>query len=188
MIKVENTLVSDDLIKEEFVCNLSHCKGACCVEGDLGAPLEMDELEKIDAIIEQVKPYLSQDSINILEEEGAYVLDEEGDYSTTTIEGKECVFAFYDDNRILKCGIEQSYKDKKIDFKKPISCHLYPIRISVLPNYEALNYDRWNICSSACTLGQELKIPVYKFLEEALVRRYGETWYKKLIKTIQSLK
>lgn len=180
MIEIGKTLVSDDVVQEAFVCDLNKCKGACCVEGDLGAPLEVDELPRINEVIELVKPYLSEEAVTILEKEGGYVLDEDGDYSTTTIHGKECVFAFYDPNGILKCSIEQAHKEGKTDFKKPISCHLYPIRISTLPDFEALNYDRWQICSPACDLGKELKVPVYKFLKEALIRRYGEDWYLEL--------
>lgn len=180
MIEVGKTLVSDDVIDEAFVCDLTKCKGACCVEGDLGAPLLEEELEEIDKAIDLVKPYLTQEAIDVLEKEGGYLLDEDGDLSTTTINGKECAFAFYDENKILKCSIEQAHKEGRTDFKKPISCHLYPIRISKLPDFEALNYDRWQICSPACDLGKELKVPVYKFLKEALTRKYGEDWYKEL--------
>ena len=180
MIEVGKTLVSDDVLSEQFVCDLNRCKGACCVEGDLGAPLNEAELEKIDEVIGLVKPYLSKEAIETLQKEGGYLLDEDGDLSTTTINGKECAFAFYDDRDILKCSIEQVHKEGKTDFKKPISCHLYPIRISKLPDFEALNYDRWSICSPACDLGKELKLPVYQFLREALIRKYGGTWYSEL--------
>ncbi len=186
MIEVGKTLVSDDVIEEQFVCDLTKCKGACCVEGDLGAPLNEDELPMIKEVIDLVKPYLTKEAIEVLEKEGGYLLDEDGDYSTTTINGKECVFAFYDNSGVLKCSIEQAHKEGKTDFKKPISCHLYPIRISKLPDFEALNYDRWQICSPACDLGKELKVPVYKFLREALIRKYGESWYGALEETIKN--
>ncbi len=186
MIEIENTLVSDDVVKEAFVCDLQKCKGACCVEGDLGAPLNKEELPLIDEVIDLVKPYLAKEAIEVLEKEGGYILDEDGDYSTSTIDNKECAFAFYDENKILKCGIEQAHKDGKTDFKKPISCHLYPIRISKLPEFEALNYDRWSICSPACDLGKELKVPVYKFLREALIRKFGESWYKALEEKVKN--
>ena len=188
MIKIGKILVSDDIIEEKFVCDLTKCKGACCVEGDLGAPLNKEELLLINEVIDFVKPYLSSEAIDVLEEKGGYVLDEEGDYSTTTINGKECVFAFYDEKKILKCSIEQAYKTGETNFKKPISCHLYPIRISKIHEFEALNYDWWQICSSACKLGNELKIPVYKFLKEALIRKYGETWYLELETAIKNIK
>ena len=185
MIEVGKTLVSDDVIDEQFVCDLAKCKGACCVEGDLGAPLLKEELPEIEKVIELVKPYLTKEAIEVLEKEGGYLLDEDGDYSTTTINGKECAFAFYDDNRILKCSIEQAHKEGKTDWKKPISCHLYPIRVAKLPEFEALNYDRWQICAPACDLGRELKVPVYKFLKDALIRKYGESWYAELEEKVE---
>lgn len=180
MIEVGKTLVSDDVIEEQFVCDLTKCKGACCVEGDLGAPLLKEELPEIEKVIELVKPYLTKEAIDVLKKEGGYLLDEDGDYSTTTINGKECAFAFYDKKGILKCSIEQAHKEEKTDWKKPISCHLYPIRVTKLPDFEALNYDRWQICSPACDLGKELKVPVYKFLKDALIRKYGVKWYAEL--------
>jgi hypothetical protein len=186
MIVIDKTVVSSDVENEFFVCDLESCKGACCVEGDLGAPLDEDELDEIDQVIPHVKDYLSKKAIEVLEIEGGYIIDEEGDYSTTTIEGRECAFAFYDDRGILKCGIEQAWKDGKTGFRKPISCHLYPIRITKLDDFEALNYDQWHICSPACHNGAKLGVPVYKFLKEPLIRKYGKEWYKKLEKEIDS--
>ncbi|MEM6641796.1 MAG: DUF3109 family protein [Bacteroidota bacterium] len=180
MLEIGKTLVSDDVVSEQFVCDLHKCKGACCVEGDLGAPLDESELSLIDEMVEVVRPYLPRKSQEVLDQEGGYILDEDGDYSTTTVNGRECVFAFYDEKQVLKCGIEQAHKDGKTNFKKPISCHLYPIRISKLPDFDALNYDRWSICSDACDLGKELKVPVYKFLKDPLVRKFGQDWYKSL--------
>jgi len=180
MIEIGKTLISDDVVEEAFVCDLHKCKGACCVEGDLGAPVLEEELTEIEEVIDLVKPYLSKEAIDVLEKEGGYLLDEDGDYSTTTIDNKECAFAFYDERKILKCSIEQVHKEGKTDFKKPISCHLYPIRITKLPEFEALNYDRWHICAPACDLGKELKVPVYKFLKEPLIRKFGEDWYDEL--------
>ena len=134
---------------------------------------------------EAVKPYLSKEGLAAIEKEGLYIKDFEGDYSTTTINSKECAFAIYDDKNVLKCGIEQANLDGKTTFKKPLSCHLYPIRITKYDHYEALNYDRWEICSAACTLGQKLGVPVYKFLKDALIRKYGEAWYQKLCEEIE---
>ena len=184
MIELRKTLISDDVIEEAFVCDLQKCKGVCCVEGNLGAPLSKEELPQISEVIDLVKPYLSREAIDVLEKEGGYLLDEDGNYSITTIDEKECAFAFYDEQRILKCSIEQAHKEGKTDFKKPISCHLYPIRISKLLEFDALNYDRWDICSAACDLGRQLKVPVYKFLKEALIRKYGEDWYIELEKKV----
>ena len=180
MILIEETVISDDIKNNQFVCDLNKCMGACCVEGDLGAPLDQVELIEIDKNLEAIKPYMSNEGLAVLEEEGAYILDEEDDYSTTTINGKECTFAIYDEKGILKCAIERAYKDGKSDFQKPISCHLYPIRITKYENYDALNYDRWGICGDACSLGEQLKVPIYKFLKEPLIRKYGEDWYEQL--------
>jgi Protein of unknown function (DUF3109) len=187
MILVENTVISDDVAEKFFVCNLEKCKGACCVEGDLGAPLEESELPILDEIYEQVKPYLSEKGIKAIEKQGKYIKDWEGEFSTTTIDDKECAYAIYDQKGILKCAIEQAYLDKKITWKKPISCHLYPIRITKYDDYEAINYDRWHICSDACDLGDKLGVPVYQFLKEPLIRKYGEKWYKELEKEVSEM-
>ena len=185
MIKIGDVLVSDDIRDKEFVCNLEKCKGACCVEGDFGAPLEDDELEKLKEIYPQVKPYLTKEGIKAIEEQGTHVLDEDDDFSTPTIGGKECAYSIYDKNGVLKCGIEQAYYDGKITWKKPISCHLYPIRITKKKNFEAVNYHKWEICTAACTLGKELQVPLYKFLKDALVRKYGSAWYAELVNVIE---
>ena len=180
MIRIGNTLISDDILEQFFICDIEICKGACCVEGDLGAPLEKEELIDLEKNYDKIKPFLSDEGQNAIEKQGLYILDFEGDYSTSTIGGKECAYAIYDDNGCLKCGIEKAYEAGIIDFKKPISCHLYPVRISKNKTNIAVNYDQWHICNSACLLGEKLKVPVYKFLKEALVRKFGEIWYKQL--------
>lgn len=185
MIKVGEVLISDDVRDKEFVCNLEKCKGACCVEGDFGAPLDEDELQILEDIYPIVKPYLSKEGIKVIEKEGTHTTDEDGDLCTPVIDGRECVYAIYDKKGILKCGIEQAYLDGKISWKKPISCHLYPIRISKKKDFEALNYHKWHICSPACSLGKELQVPVYKFLKAPLVRKYGENWYNELERVIE---
>lgn len=186
MIKVGDVLVSDDIKEVEFVCHLEKCKGACCVEGDLGAPLEEDELPVMDAIYEKIKPYLTAAGIQAIEAQGKYILDEDGDFSTPTIEGKECAYAHYDEQKVLKCGIEQAYLDGKVDFKKPISCHLYPIRITRnKKGFEAVNYHKWSICAAACSYGKSLQVPLYKFLENPLTRKYGAAWYEELVSAIE---
>jgi hypothetical protein len=186
MIKVGEILVSDDIKDVEFVCHLEKCKGACCVEGDLGAPLEEEELPVMNEILEKVKPYLTPAGLKAIETQGTYILDEDGDYSTPTIEGKECAYAHYDQLGVLKCGIEQAYLDGKIGFKKPISCHLYPIRITRnKKGFEAVNYHKWNICSAACSYGKSLQVPLYKFLKEPLERKYGAPWYQELVRQIE---
>lgn len=186
MILIDDTCISDDIAEKFFVCNLEKCKGACCVEGDLGAPLEVSELPVLEEIYESVKPYLTPEGIAAIEEQGKYIKDWEGDYSTTTINDKECAYAFYDEKGILKCGIEQAWLDGKTDFKKPISCHLYPIRVTKYDQFQALNYDRWSICSDACTFGEQLGVEVYRFLKEPLIRAYGEEWYRQLTEEIEN--
>ena len=186
MIQVGEILVSDDIKEVEFVCNLEKCKGACCVEGDLGAPLEEDELETMKSIQGAIKPYLTKAGLKAIKEQGPYILDEDGDYSTPTIGGKECAYALYDNKGVLKCGIEQAYLDGKVNFRKPISCHLYPIRITKNKHgFEAVNYHKWDICSAACSLGQALQVPLYKFLKDPLIRKYGQAWYSELVEKIE---
>ncbi len=185
MIVVDNTIISDDIAENYFVCDLSKCKGACCVEGDLGAPLAEHELKEVDEAFEKVEPYLSEKGKEAIRQQGRYVFDEDKEFSTPTIDGKECAYAIYDEQGQLKCAFEQAHKDKKIKFKKPISCHLYPIRIAKYDDYDAINYDRWDICNPACTLGQQLKVPLFKFLKEALIRKYGKEWYTKLVNEIK---
>ena len=186
MIEIGHTLITDDLKTSFFACDLSRCKGACCVEGDLGAPLEDDELEVMDAIYPKVAPYLSQAGREAIAQQGTYVKDYEGDFSTPTVNGKECAYAIYDENKVLKCGIEAAYHHGEIAFQKPISCHLYPVRITSYEHYDAVNYDRWHICDPACSLGQSLKIPLYKFLKIPLIRKYGAEWYRKLEKIVKA--
>ncbi len=188
MFKVGEVLVSDDIREKEFVCNLEKCKGACCVEGDYGAPLEEDELEILKKIYPKIKSYLTKEGISAIEEQGTHVVDPDGDYSTPVIDGRECAYAHYDEKGILKCGIEEAHKDGKIKFKKPISCHLYPIRITKKKDFEAVNYHKWHICSPACTLGKQLQVPLYKFLKDPLIRKYGEKWYDELVRVVEEVK
>jgi hypothetical protein len=185
MMKVGEVLVSDDVKTVEFVCHLEKCKGACCVEGELGAPLEEGELPVMNEIQEAVAPYLTPEGRKAIAEQGPYILDEDGDYSTPTIGGRECAYALYDERGILKCGIEQAYLDGKVGFRKPISCHLYPIRITKKKDFEALNYHKWSICSAACAYGKSLQVQLYKFLKDPLVRKYGEDWYRQLVTAIE---
>jgi hypothetical protein len=174
-------LLSEDIFDKNFVCNLNACKGACCWEGEYGAPLNDDELDLLKAVYPEVKPYLTKAGIEEIEKQGYWILDEDDDLSTPLIgEAGPCVYINYTDNGTAYCGIEKAYLDGKIDFRKPISCHLYPIRLRILPDYIALNYEKWDICSDACKLGDELKVPVYRFLKDALIRRFGEDFYVKL--------
>ncbi len=184
----QNTLISEDVFEKQFVCNLDKCKGACCVEGDLGAPLEQEELAIFEEIYDKVEPYLSEEGKKAIAEQGLFIKDWEDDWSTTTIDNKECAYAIYDDKGYLKCAVEQAYLDGKIDYKKPISCHLYPIRVQKLKEYDALNYDRWDICSDACDFGEKLGVTVFSFLKEPLIRKYGKEWYESLEQAFENEK
>lgn len=180
MIAIENTLVSDEIIERKFVCDLNKCKGECCVAGDMGAPLEEGELPILDEIYEKVKPYMSESGVEAIELQGRYVLEEgEEEYTTPLIHGKECAYTIFEKG-IAKCAIEKAYLEGVINFKKPISCHLYPIRINRYDGYDAVNYHEWQVCSPACALGKELSVPVYEFLKEPLTRKYGKDWYEQL--------
>lgn len=175
MLIIDNLLVSDELLEEKFVCDLNACKGACCWEGDWGAPLESAELEILKEIYEDIKPYLTDKGREAIEAQGKYVwIDEVRDFATTLIDNGPCAYIAYDALGRAQCGIEQAWRAGKTHFRKPISCHLYPIRVTKLPDYEALNYHEWEICSAACALGEKLKVPVFQFLKEALIRKYGE--------------
>ena len=186
MILVGKAVLSDDVKENFFVCDLEKCKGACCVEGDAGAPLEEEEIGVLDEIYPLIKGYLTEEGIETIERQGTWVYDQDGDKVTPTIgDNGACAYALTDERGILKCGIEQAYLDGKVDFKKPISCHLYPIRITKYDDFEALNYDRWDICDAACVLGNKLGVPVYKFLKEPLIRKYGEGWYAELVQEIE---
>lgn len=185
MIVIQNTVISDDVADNFFVCNLDACKGACCVEGDLGAPLETDELAVLEREYARIKPYLTETGRQAIDAQGLYIEDWEGDFSTPTINDRECAYALYDAHGVLKCGIEEAYLAGATTFKKPISCHLYPIRVTKYEGFEALNYDRWGICSPACSFGAKLGVPVYKFLKEPLERKYGAEWYAELAEEIE---
>lgn len=180
MIVIDKTIVSDDLLDKEFVCALDKCKGACCVEGDSGAPLEWEETAILESIYEQVKPYMTEEGKAAVEKYGTWLIDSEGDLVTPLINGvRECAYTYFQ-NGIAKCAIERACRDGKIDFQKPISCHLYPVRITKHENYDAVNYNRWNICSPACANGRELGISVHEFVKTALIRKYGQEWYNQL--------
>ncbi len=184
MIAIDNTLISEDILDKKFVCDLTACKGACCVAGDSGAPLDKDELKVLDKILDKVKPFMVAKGIKAIEKKGAYVIDGDGDYTTTLVsDGAECAFVYFDENKIAKCAIEKAYLEKIIDWQKPISCHLYPIRITKHKTYDAVNYDKWSVCAPACKCGEKLDVPVYKFLKGPLIRKYGKDWFKQLEKS-----
>ncbi len=191
MIAINDVLVSDQVASEQFVCDLHACKGACCVDGDAGAPLQRSELQEIDKVFDAVLPYLNEVSKESIERQGRYVYDKEFGWVTPTINSNICVYGIVDEKGIVKCGIEQAYLDGKVSWKKPISCHLFPVIVKDSANGKTtfVNYEpREDHCKAACSLGKKLKVPVYQFLKEPLVRRFGESFYEALDATAQHLK
>lgn len=181
MISIGNSLVSPELLEEEFVCNLSACKGACCIEGDAGAPLTGEEVRILQEEFDQIKSYLRPEGVSAIEELGTSVIDpSDGEPVTPLIKGRECAYVIFDEKGVTKCGIEKAWEQGATAFRKPVSCHLYPIRIQEYEEYDAVNYHQWQICSAACSLGKELKVPVYRFTRDALIRKYGSDWYSEL--------
>lgn len=185
MIAIQDTLISEDIIEKKFICDLERCKGACCVAGDMGAPLEKEELNTIESIIDEVIPYMSKSGVDAISLQGLAIIDPaDGEPTTPLINDKECAFTVFE-NDIAYCAFEKAYKDKKTNFQKPISCHLYPVRISKYENYVAVNYHEWEICDPACKLGERLNTPLYKFLKEPLIRKFGAEWYEMLDQAAQ---
>lgn len=184
MLQIQDTLVSDDVILESFVCDLSRCHGACCVEGDCGAPVEESEKRILKDLLPRIEPYMRPEGIEAVRLQGAWT-DDPYDHapSTPLVNGRECAYLTFSPDGTALCAIEQAYRDGRIDFQKPISCHLYPIRLSRILSFTALNYHRWDICRDACALGRKLGVPVYKFLREPLIRRFGQAWYDELCLT-----
>ncbi len=188
MVQIDDKLISLDVFEKRFVCDISKCHGDCCVEGESGAPLEDDELEIIERLYPLLKPLLSEAAIDEIEKGGAWIIDTDGDKVTPIINGRECVYTYFDVNGTCNCVIEKLYLDGKTDFIKPISCHLYPIRVSKYPAYEALNFHSWPICAPARELGGKLGVPVYQFLKEPIERRYGKAFYEEMVDIEKTLK
>lgn len=180
MFQLGKTLVSEDILDKEFVCNLSACKGACCIHGDAGAPLEETETKILNDIYPKIKPFLRPEGIKAIEKGGAFVVGEDGDFETPLVDGGECAYVIFDSKGVALCAIEEAYNNGEIDWKKPVSCHLYPVRVKDYSEFSAVNYHRWPICDDACSLGKELKVPIYRFVKEALIRKFGENWYSAL--------
>lgn len=192
MIAIDNKLISDEVIEEQFVCDLTKCKGGCCEDGDAGAPMEKWELEKLKTYYEVVKPYMTKEGIAEIEKQGLYIYDKEFGWVTPTIDGAICAYGYRDKQGIIKCSIEQAYNDGKLDWKKPLSCHLFPIKTKKSrrdPDIEYVNYEpREDLCKAACSLGKKLKVPVYVFLKDSLIRKYGEEFYEALAATAEHMK
>ena len=187
MFQLGKTIVSEDIIEKDFVCNLTACHGGCCIDGDAGAPLLESETKIMEEIYPLVKPFLRPEGVAAIEMQGIWVKGKDGDLETPLIDDKDCAYVIFDGKTAL-CGIEQAYNQGLVNWKKPVSCHLYPIRVKEFSSFQAVNYDRWDICSPACSLGKELEVPVYKFVKEALVRRFGNEWYEELEKVAEELK
>lgn len=187
MFQIGATLVSEELIENDFVCNLNACEGACCVEGEAGAPLETDEVTILEDIYQKVKPFLRPEGIQAIEKQGTSIKNEWGEFETPLVNGNECAYVIFE-GKTAKCGIEEAYNQGVVSWKKPVSCHLYPVRVKEYSSFSAVNYHRWDICSPACSLGKELQVPVYRFVKEALIRKFGETWYAELEEVANALK
>ena len=179
MIQVDDKILSMEIIKEKFVCDLGKCKGNCCVLGASGAPLENDEVELLRKIYPKIKPYLRPEAIKAIEQQGTAVIDSDKEWVTPLIKRMECVYAIFEDG-IARCAIEKASEEQGISFRKPVSCHIYPIRIKKYEHFEAVNLDRQKICEPARILGKKEGVPVYKFVEEAITRKYGKSFVSKL--------
>lgn len=188
MFQIQDTLVSEEILDNDFTCNLSACKGECCVAGEAGAPVENYEKETLEKIYPKIKSGLRPEGRKAIEEQGTYVVSEFDGLETPLVDGKECAYVTFSDKGVALCGIEKAYREGKIDFKKPVSCELYPVRVQKLSKFQAVNYHRWDICSPACTLGKELQAPVYQFTKDALIKKFGMDWYDELEKVAQLYK
>ena len=180
LVEIQDKIVSTQIFERQFVCDLNACKGACCVEGDGGAPLSREEVQIIEQNLPNIQPYMREEGIVAVKEQGVALIDEDFSAETTLIDGKECAFVYFDQNNTAKCAIEQANREGQIDFIKPLSCHLYPIRTKQFNDYTALNYEKWDICEPACACGEKLDVPVYKFLKEPLIRAFGSEFFNEL--------
>ena len=180
MIQIANTLLSDEIFEAQFICDLCKCKGQCCVDGESGAPLTREEHDQIQAILPEIWDDLSPKAQELISEQGISYTDTDGELVTSIVNGEECVFTYYDENGICKCAIDTAYREGRIAVQKPISCHLYPIRLTDYADYTAVNYHQWSICRPAVKLGRKEGVPLYRFLREPLIRRFGEEWYNEV--------
>lgn len=188
MLQIDETVVSFDLLEEKFVCDLNSCKGECCIEGDDGAPLEESEVKIIENLLPIIWDDLTETSKEVIKKQGVSYIDNDGEPVTSIVNGAECVFTYTDASGICKCAIEKAFREGKTDFYKPISCHLYPVRLQKYNEFTAVNYHRWSVCKCARTLGGKLGVPVYQFLKEPLIRRFGADWFNQLEIADQELK
>lgn len=187
LVQIEDIILSTELFERKFVCDLNACKGACCVQGDSGAPLTVEEVDILEEIYDQVVPYMRPEGIAAVEEEGVFYMDFSNEPATTLVNGAECAFVYFDEQGITKCAIEKAHLEGKTDWKKPISCHLYPIRVKQMGEMTALNYSEWDICEPACACGESLNVPVFRFLKEPLIRAFGQPFYDDMLKVEEEL-
>ncbi|WP_394974180.1 DUF3109 family protein [uncultured Croceitalea sp.] len=180
MFQIDKTLISEEIIENDFVCNLNACKGACCVDGQSGAPLDDDETIILDEIFDSVKPFLRPEGIKAIQKQGTFVKGDDGEWETPLVNNRECAYVTFSEGGITKCGLEEAYNSDATEWKKPISCHMYPVRVREYSEFTAVNYHKWEICDAACALGKELQMPIYKFVKESLIRKFGEKWYAEL--------
>ncbi len=185
MISIGNTIISEEVIKKQFSCDLSKCHGDCCVEGDAGAPLDVDEISQLEDFIDEIYPFMNEKGKAVVKKNGVFDYDIDGELVTPLVNDRECAFVYFE-NKIALCAIEKAYRENKIPNIKPISCSLYPIRITEYKGFEAVNYSHWDICDLARVKGKKEKVAVYEFLKEPLIRKYGEAWYATLIEEIES--
>lgn len=180
LVEIQDKIVSTQIFERQFVCDLTACKGACCIEGNGGAPVTKEEVDIMQVNLDKIRPYMRPEGIAAIEAHGVVYEDEDFEPATTLVNGKECAFVYFDQTNTAKCAIEKAHREGQIDFIKPISCHLYPIRTKQFNEYTAVNYEKWDICEPACACGEKLDVPVYKFLKEPLVRAFGPEFYKEL--------
>lgn len=180
MFQLGKTIVSEEIIENDFVCNLSACKGACCVDGSSGAPLEDTETQILADINVKLAPFLRAEGNEAIARQGPFIKGDDGEWETPLVNGSECAYVVFNEDNVAKCGIEEAYNAGAVSFKKPISCHLYPVRVREYTELTAVNYHKWQICDPACALGSELQVPIYKFVKEALIRKFGSAWYAEL--------
>lgn len=180
LIEIHDKIISTQIFDRKFVCDLNACKGACCIKGDAGAPLDEEEANILEENIDKIKPFMRKEGIEEVDKTGVFYIDQENDMATTLVNEQECAFVFFDEKGITKCAIEKAQSEGAIDFKKPLSCHLYPIRVKKFNDFTALNYNHWDICQPACSCGDKFNVPVYKFLREPLIRAFGDSFYEEL--------
>ncbi|HRS53142.1 MAG TPA: DUF3109 family protein [Bacteroidales bacterium] len=188
MFVVDETIVSDDFAIHCFKCDINKCKGACCIHGDAGAPLNKEELPILEKILPEVEPFLTKQGKEAIKKYGAWVQISDDEYVTPLAESSECAYVYFSDNNIAMCAIEKAWSFRLIEFRKPISCHLYPARITQFKNFIAINYHQWSICQEAVINGESKDIKLYEFLKEPFIRKFGINWYNKLLSSIRKRK